>query len=93
MRKLVLSTNRCKKCGLFWCKNFQHFFSGGEMRKRHIGFFHRCGASESGAMDGTGPIVRVDLQMRPSCWTEKRGCEPKSAGMSSMSDGAINLPA
>lgn len=75
--KPVISDRKCHTCGLYWCKNFQYMRDGS---KRHNGYYHRCGASESGRFDGNGPFVRVGHDMEPNGWTERMGCsQPKLA--------------
>lgn len=62
----VITDRACPICGLCWLKNHQY---GPKGAKKHVGYYHRCGASASGLFDGKGDILRVNLQMSPEVWS------------------------
>jgi hypothetical protein len=70
MNKPVITDLVCKACKLCWLKN--HMF-GADGSRVWVGYYHRCGASASGKMDGAGPIVRVGRDMQPREWDEPIG--------------------
>lgn len=65
----VLTNLRCPKCHLRLMKNFAHY---PRAPREHVGYFHRCGASASGRMDGNGPIVKIDLLGNVVDWKQAK---------------------
>lgn len=65
--RIILTDRKCEKCGLFWAKNHVFGFDG---YRKHVGYYHRCGASGHGKMDGNGPFERVGLDWLPQDWAE-----------------------
>lgn len=62
---VVFSDKCCETCGLLWMKN--HIFAANG-DKKHVGYYHRCGASGNGKFDGDGPFLRVGLDWEPRDW-------------------------